>query len=210
MEKKPIPLTDTGHIIETSCLTKDYGFGRGVFDVNLHVNEGEVFGFLGPNGAGKSTTIRHLMGFSKPDKGSTKILGRETFHNYDKILSHVGYLILLNVGAFLVLLALSGLCFFTSCLFDRSKRSMAIGGGLSIFALVAAMLGLFGSPVIPSVVRLDALNNFNYATIISLFDVISIIDGTDAYVLKFIVLGISGLLGYVIGSIHFTRKDLPL
>lgn len=119
-------------------------------------------------------------------------------------------LILLNVGAFLVLLALSGLCFFTSCLFDRSKRSMAIGGGLSIFALVAAMLGLFGSPVIPSVVRLDALNNFNYATIISLFDVISIIDGTDAYVLKFIVLGISGLLGYVIGSIHFTRKDLPL
>lgn len=50
MEKKPIPLTDTGHIIETSCLTKDYGFGRGVFDVNLHVNEGEVFGFLGPNG----------------------------------------------------------------------------------------------------------------------------------------------------------------
>lgn len=121
-----------------------------------------------------------------------------------------GNLILLNVGAFLVLLALSGLCFFTSCVFDRSKRSMAIGGGLSIFALVAAMLGLFGSPVIPSVVRLDALNNFNYATIISLFDVISIIDGTDAFIWKFIVLGVAGLLGYVIGSIRFTKKDLPL
>lgn len=119
-------------------------------------------------------------------------------------------LILLNVGAFLVLLALSGLCFLTSCVFDRSKRSMAIGGGLSIFALVAAMLGLFGSPVIPSVVRLDALNNFNYATIISLFDVISIIDGTDAFIWKFIVLGVAGLLGYVIGSIRFTKKDLPL
>lgn len=121
-----------------------------------------------------------------------------------------GNLILLNAGAFLVLLALSGLCFFTSCWFDRSKRSMAIGGGLSIFALVAAMLGLFGSPVIPSVVRLDALNNFNYATIISLFDVISIIDGTDAFVGKFVVLGVAGLLGYVIGSIRFTKKDLPL
>lgn len=119
-------------------------------------------------------------------------------------------LILLNAGAFLVLLALSGLCFMTSCVFDRSKRSMAIGGGLSIFALVAAMLGLFGSPVIPSVVRLDALNNFNYATIISLFDVISIIEGTDAFVWKFIVLGVAGLLGYVIGSIRFTQKDLPL
>lgn len=119
-------------------------------------------------------------------------------------------LILLNVGAFLVLFALSGLCFFTSCVFDRSKRSMAIGGGLSIFALVAAMLGLFGSPVIPSVVRLDALNNFNYATIISLFDVISIIEGTDVFIWKFVVLGVAGLLGYVIGSIRFTRKDLPL
>lgn len=119
-------------------------------------------------------------------------------------------LILLNVGAFLVLMALSGLCFFTSCVFDRSKRSMAIGGGLSIFALVAAMLGLFGSPVIPSVVRLEALNNFNYATVISLFDVISIIDGTDAYLWKFAVLGAAGLLGYVAGSIRFTKKDLPL
>lgn len=80
------------HIIETSSLTKDYGFGRGVFDVSLHVDQGEVFGFLGPNGAGKSTTIRHLMGFSKPDFGSTKILGKDTFRQYDKILNHVGYI----------------------------------------------------------------------------------------------------------------------
>lgn len=121
-----------------------------------------------------------------------------------------GKLVLLNVGAFLVLLALSGLCFLTSCFFDRSKRSMAIGGGLSIFALVAAMLGLFGSPVIPSVVRLEALNNFNYATIISMFDVISIIDGTNDFIWKFAALGIAGILGYIIGSVRFTKKDLPL
>lgn len=121
-----------------------------------------------------------------------------------------GNLILLNVGAFLVLLALSGLCFLTSCVFDRSKNSMAIGGGLSIFALVAAMLGLFGSPVIPSVVRLDALNNFNYATIISLFDVISIIEGTNDFIWKFVVLGIAGIVCYIVGSVHFTKKDLPL
>ena len=121
-----------------------------------------------------------------------------------------GNLILLNVGAFLVLLALSGLCFLTSCVFDRSKRSMAIGGGLSIFALVAAMLGLFGSPVIPSVVRLEALNYFNYATIISLFDVISIIEGTNAFVWKFVILGVVGLCGYIVGALRFTKKDLPL
>lgn len=121
-----------------------------------------------------------------------------------------GKLILLNVGAFLVLFALSGLCFFTSCLFDRSKRSMAIGGGLSIFALVAAMLGLFGSPVIPSVVRLDALNYFNFTTIISLFDVISIIDETSVFAIKFAILALLGIVGYIIGGTRFTKKDLPL
>ncbi len=119
-------------------------------------------------------------------------------------------LILLNLGAFLVLFALSGLCYLTSCFFDRSKKSMAIGGGLSIFALVAAMLGLFGSPVIPSVVRLDTLNYFNYTTIISLFDVISIIDETSIFIWKFIILILLGLTGYILGSIKFIKKDLPL
>lgn len=127
-----------------------------------------------------------------------------------KVSLTYGNLVLLNLGAFLVLFALSGLCFFTSCWFDRSKRSMAIGGGLSIFSLVAAMLGLFGSPVIPSVVRLDALNNFNYVTIITLFDAISIIDGTMNFLWKFAVLLVLGVIGYVVGSVRFTRKDLPL
>jgi len=79
-------------VIEVNNLTKDYGFGRGVFDVSFKIEKGEVFGFLGPNGAGKSTTIRHLMGFSKPQKGSTKIFGKDTFNNYHEILNNVGYI----------------------------------------------------------------------------------------------------------------------
>lgn len=79
-------------VIEVNNLVKDYGSGRGVFDVSFKIEKGEVFGFLGPNGAGKSTTIRHLMGFSKPDSGNTKILGFESFKDYSKILSHVGYI----------------------------------------------------------------------------------------------------------------------
>ena len=79
-------------VIEVSRLTKDYGFGRGVFDVSFKVEKGEVFGFLGPNGAGKSTTIRHLMGFSKPDSGETRIFGLESFRKYDAILQSVGYI----------------------------------------------------------------------------------------------------------------------
>ena len=121
-----------------------------------------------------------------------------------------GNLLLLNLGAFLVLFALSGLNFFTSCYFDRSKRSMAIGGGLSIFALVAAMLGLFGSPVIPTVVRLDSLNYFNYTTIITMFDVVSIMDGTTAFIWKFAILAVLGIIGIIAGSVKFVKKDLPL
>lgn len=79
-------------VIEVNNLTKDYGSGRGVFDVSFKVNKGEVFGFLGPNGAGKSTTIRHLMGFSRPGKGETKIFGKDTFDKYHEILGKVGYI----------------------------------------------------------------------------------------------------------------------
>lgn len=121
-----------------------------------------------------------------------------------------GQILLFNLGAFLVLFALSGLCFFTSCWFDRSKRSMAIGGGLSIFSLVAAMLGLFGSKVIPTIVRLTALNYFNYATVITLFDAISVIGGTMTYLWKFAILIVLGIVGYIVGSIRFVKKDLPL
>lgn len=79
-------------VIEVKHLTKDYGEGRGVFDVSFEINKGEVFGFLGPNGAGKSTTIRHLMGFSKPQSGETLLLGEPTFDKYYHLLSKVGYI----------------------------------------------------------------------------------------------------------------------
>ena len=80
------------NVIVVDSLTQDYGHGRGVFDVSFSVKRGEVFGFLGPIGAGKSTTIRHIMGFSRPQKGEIKVFGLETFKNYYKILDKIGYL----------------------------------------------------------------------------------------------------------------------
>lgn len=79
-------------VIEVNNLTKDYGSGRGVFDISFQVEESEVFGFLGPNGAGKSTTIRHLLGFSKPQSGETKIFNKNSFDHYNEILKDVGYI----------------------------------------------------------------------------------------------------------------------
>lgn len=79
-------------IITTSNLTKNYGSGKGIFNVAINVKEGEVFGFLGPNGAGKTTTIRNLMGFIRPDKGRCSVLGMDCFRDASKIQNHLGYL----------------------------------------------------------------------------------------------------------------------
>lgn len=78
--------------ITISHLTKDYGHGRGVFDVNAVVEQGQCYGFLGPNGAGKTTTIRHLMGFSKPMKGKTAIADMDSWTHAAEIKNLVGYL----------------------------------------------------------------------------------------------------------------------
>lgn len=79
-------------MIELSGLTKEFSNGKGIFDVTFSIPQGEVFGFLGPNGAGKSTTIRHLMGFMKPTKGSASINGMDTWKDAAKIQEKVGYL----------------------------------------------------------------------------------------------------------------------
>lgn len=73
-------------------LTKDYGAGRGVFDLNFQVKKGEAFGFLGPNGAGKTTTIRQLMGFIRPDSGTCTLLGKPCFTQVSAIHRQVGYI----------------------------------------------------------------------------------------------------------------------
>lgn len=79
-------------VIEINHITKDYGRGRGVFDVSFCVERGEVLGFLGPNGAGKTTTIRQLMGFIKPDSGTLTIRGKDCFEKADEIERSLGYL----------------------------------------------------------------------------------------------------------------------
>ncbi len=78
--------------IEIKQLTKDYGNKKGIFDLNISVKKGEVFGFLGPNGAGKTTTIRNLLGFIRPDQGSCTINGMDCYKDAEKIQESLGYL----------------------------------------------------------------------------------------------------------------------
>lgn len=78
--------------IKTNNLTKSYGEARGIVDLNLSVEKGELFGFIGPNGAGKSTTIRTLLGLIAPTGGSAQILGMDIVKDREAILRKVGYL----------------------------------------------------------------------------------------------------------------------
>lgn len=64
--------------IEIEQMTKDYGDGRGIFNIALSIERGEVFGFVGTNGSGKTTTIRHMMGFLKPQSGRAMINGLDS------------------------------------------------------------------------------------------------------------------------------------
>lgn len=72
-------------------LTKDYGEGQGIFDINLKIKKGEMIGFVGTNGSGKTTTIRSILGYIKPTKGKCIVLGKESWTNSAEIAKSIGY-----------------------------------------------------------------------------------------------------------------------
>ena len=77
--------------IKIEQLTKDYGEDRGIFDLNLTINKGEVFGLVGTNGSGKTTTLRALMGFIKPTSGKATINGLNTWKKAANLKKYIGY-----------------------------------------------------------------------------------------------------------------------
>ena len=85
MSKSASPLKITG-------LTKSYGSQISVEDISLNLKKGEVFGFLGPNGAGKSTTIRTVLNFLHPSKGSVSIFGLDSVRDSVRAKRRIGYL----------------------------------------------------------------------------------------------------------------------
>ena len=119
-------------------------------------------------------------------------------------------LLLYTLGSYLVSLAISGICFLSSSVFNKTKYAIGVGGGISVFFLVSSILGLFGSEVMPLALRIDSMNFFNFLTIIRLFDVQSILDGTTTFYFLLIPLIVISVVTYVVGCVVFTKKDLPL
>jgi ABC-2 type transport system ATP-binding protein len=82
----------TSPAIEMHGLTKDYGSGHGVFDLDLEIDAGEIFGFLGPNGSGKTTSMRMLVGLSRPSAGGARVLGLDIVGDSLAVRRRVGFL----------------------------------------------------------------------------------------------------------------------
>lgn len=76
-------------VIEIKNLNKMFKNGRGIKDINLDINRGEIFGFLGPNGAGKTTTMKIMTGLSKPDSGDVKLNGYSVLEQFEKAIENV-------------------------------------------------------------------------------------------------------------------------
>ena len=80
-------------VIRTAELAKFYGKLCGVVDLNLEVQQGEVFGFLGPNGAGKTTTIRMLLDLIRATRGSATVFGMDIRRQSRDIRRRTGYVL---------------------------------------------------------------------------------------------------------------------
>lgn len=80
------------YAIELRGLTKNYGRHRGIENLNLCVEEGDIFGYLGPNGAGKSTTIRSLLGLIRFDAGEARVFGTDAKRRRTDLLRQIGYM----------------------------------------------------------------------------------------------------------------------
>ena len=79
-------------VVQTEHLTKKFGSFTAVDDINISIEEGQVYGFLGPNGSGKSTTIRMLCGLLAPTSGRGLVLGMDLASNGQKLKEKVGYM----------------------------------------------------------------------------------------------------------------------
>lgn len=78
-------------VVEVKGLTKRFGKFTALKEIDLSINEGEIYGFIGPNGAGKSTTIRVLLGMLKPNEGQVTIFGKDAWKDAVEIHKRIAY-----------------------------------------------------------------------------------------------------------------------
>ncbi len=122
----------------------------------------------------------------------------------------IAYLLKFALGNYLVTLAVSSICFFTSSLFNKTTNAVGVGGGISIFFYICSILGLFGTKTIPATIRIESMNYFNYFTIMTLFDTNAVLSEDVIYWYKLIGLVAIAFVMYIASFKVFEKKDLPL
>lgn len=137
-----------------------------------------------------------------------------SFVFFDEV--NVAKIIVSYVGMYILVEAIGAICYFGSCFFNRSRNSMAFGGGLTVWFFIASLLGMFGSPSLVDMgMGVESLNIFNKLTLIGLYDLNSIATiGSGAldtaFIWKFAILAGIAIVFYVAGFMKFKTKDLPL
>jgi ABC-2 type transport system ATP-binding protein len=114
-------------VIETERLTKRYGSARGIEDVSIAVDRGEVYGFLGPNGAGKTTMIRTLLDLLHPTGGRALVFGLDSHADSRAIRARLGNL----PGDFTCDPGLTGREFLAFCAEGRGIEGLGSGSLLA-------------------------------------------------------------------------------
>lgn len=130
--------------------------------------------------------------------------------------ANVQMIIMLHFGMYVLVEAVTGICYLGSCIFNSSKKSMAFGGGLTVWFFLASLLGMFGSDdLINMGVGVEQLSIFNKLTLVGLYDINAI--GTVgsssvdySFVWKIVVLAAIAVVCYIAGAVKFQKKDLPL
>ena len=79
-------------MLKITNLTKTYKNGRGIHNLNLTVEKGQVYGLLGPNGSGKTTTLKVIAGLLNRKSGSIEFMGRELAENFEEIIPRIGFM----------------------------------------------------------------------------------------------------------------------
>jgi ABC-2 type transport system ATP-binding protein len=119
-------------MIQTNRLTKYYGNLHALVDLDLNIQQGDIFGFIGPNGAGKTTTMRILATLLEPTRGKAFIDGLDVTRNGKKVRRRVGYMPDF-MGVYDDLKVFEYLEFFAAAFsIHRSKRKAVVEGVLDL------------------------------------------------------------------------------
>lgn len=110
----------------------------------------------------------------------------------------------INLSALIVCIALSGVCFMFSGIFNTTKHSVGLSGVFIGESILANMLAMFGS------LGVGGLDNFKYITVCSFYDYESVLLGNDDWITKIVFPVIIAIVTFIMGSIWFKKKDLPL